>query len=681
MSSRRTELLIYALLTAAVLAVFWQTLGHDFTNYDDVAYVTENSHVRTGLTIPNIEWALAAMHASNWHPITWMSHMLDCTLHGANPRGHHATNLLFHLANTLLLFGLLKRLTGCRWRSAFVAALFAVHPLHVESVAWVAERKDVLSAFFWMLTIWAYVRYTERRDAGRYMLVVLAFTLGLMSKPMLVTLPITLLLLDYWPLGRFGKGISPVTAIREKIPLLMLSAASCAVTFAAQREGSAVGRLDQLPLGERTANAASAYITYIIKMAYPTRLAVFYPHPEGKLPMLCVAGAWMLLAGITFVAVRLRNKPYVLFGWLWYLITLVPVIGLVQVGWQAMADRYTYMPLVGLFIAITWGISESLGDWASRSGRSRSIPLSAVSLAVVVALGVAAWRQAGYWKNSITLFTHALQVTGNNVVAENNLAMALQSEGKTGEAIAHYRTAIRMKPGWEDAHYNLARTFLASGHKDEAIAEFRKALRIYPGDAEALNNLGAALMLKGRVAEAVSLFSEATRLQPDHVRAYMNLGAALSVQGKLPEAAANYRAAVSLDPTIPDAHQNLAITLVRIGDREGAIAEFRAALRLKPNWPDAQNDLAWMLATKPSADQSDYAEAVGLAESACGATHHRELRYLDTLITAYARAGRYADAVQTARQAEELARVTGRTALRKKFAATAQLYGSVNDQQ
>ena len=725
MSNKRAALLICILLTIAVFAVFWRTLGHGFVNYDDDAYVAENLHVRTGLTLPNVEWALSAMRASNWHPVTWISHMLDCALYGTKPRGHHLTNLLLHLANVLLLFGLLRRMTGSTWRSGFVAALFAVHPLHVESVAWIAERKDLLGALFWLLAMWAYARYAERPSPVRYLAVAVAFFLGLMSKPMIVTLPFVLLLLDYWPLGRFNSqlstsnapstvhhapGTSLGTLVREKIPLFLMSVAGCAVTYTAQNAGMTVGSLDRLPFGERIANAAVAYVAYIGKMVYPTRLSVFYPHPKDMLPVVYVIGAWLALAVVTFAVLRLRNRPYLFVGWLWFLGTLVPVIGLMQVGWQSMADRYTYMPLVGLFMMIAWatgppspvvgrgrrfagrtasptGVCNTLkgAGGESSSGHTKptthgrvysSTALIAVAIVLLVALGITACHQVSYWRDSTTLFTRALDVTRNNPVAENNLAMALAVQGKTDAAIVHHHRALEIEPEWADAHYNLGSTLFLAGRTDEAIREFRAALRIYPGYARALNNLGAALMDQGKALEAEGCFMKALEINPDYPRAYMNLGTALSEQGRMKEAMAAYRMAVQLDPTMPDAHHNLAITLLQTGRRTSAIAECREALRLKPDWSDAENNLAYMLSTKPGATTNEIDEAVRRAESACRSTNYRNPNYLDTLTTAYSHAGRYQDAAVTARKAAEIARASGRPDLAKRLSALARMYES-----
>ena len=684
----RTGVVICFVLIVLVLAAMSRVLHNDFVNYDDDRYVYENLHVKNGPTLDNLAWALTTTYASNWHPVTWISHMLDARLYGLNPLGHHLTSLLIHLANTLILFGLLRRMTGSRWASALTAALFGVHPLHVESVAWVSERKDVLCALFWLLATWAYVRYTERPNGRRYAAVLVLFALGLMSKPMIVTFPLTLLLLDYWPLRR--REQSSVNSERrarlvlEKTPLFAMSAASCVITYVAQCKGFAVGTLERLPLGERAANAVVSYVVYTAKVFVPYPLAAFYPHPKDTLPALYVIGASVLLVGITLAAWRLRNRPYLLVGWLWYVVTLFPVIGLMQVGWQGMADRYTYVPLVGLFIAVL----GSMGVWENGSVSVRNshtlllthphaVLLTVVSLAAVVAFGVVSWGQCAYWKDSITLFTHALRVTRSSPVAEDNLAVALSNLGKLDEAIIHHRRALGIEPEWADAHFNLGSTYLKAGRSDKAIPEFRAALRVNPRHAQALNNLGAALLVTGHPDEAAACMSEAVRVQPDYYRAYMNLATAFSDLGRWDDALAALRKAVSLDPSSPDARQNLGITLAQTGQPVEAIAEFREALRLQPDWPEAQNNLAYMLASLPDADRSDRAEAVALAEAACRSTKHRNLQFLDTLVRAYAADERFADAARAAREAARVARSNRRAGAVRRLEATARLYDSL----
>ena len=530
----RPDILICLFLVIITLSSYWQVRDFAFNNYDDEAYVTKNQHVRRGLTFEGIIWAFSASHSANWHPLTWLSHMLDVQLYRMNPGQHHMTNLLFHLMNTLLLFLVFRRMTGHLWRSGFVAALFALHPLHVESVAWVAERKDVLCAFFWMLTVWSYIRYVERPGVYRYLVILLFFILGLMSKPMIVTLPFVLLLLDYWPLGRlrYPKSIDSIPIysnpsifhlVWEKIPLFILSTASSVVTLLVQQSGGTLGSLGVYSLSVRIANALASYVSYLVKMMWPFHLAILYPHP-GMLPFWKVAGASLLLVSIFLMALWvMRPYPWFIVGWLWYMGTLVPVIGIVQVGFQGMADRYTYVPLIGIFIIIVWGVSELVAGW-----RYKKIVFGTIGGASLLILMATTWVQAGYWKNSITLFERALEVTSNNYVAYNNLGNALAARGKMFEAIGYYSEALRINPDFKEAHNNLGIAFAMLGRIDEAIGHSLEALRINPDFEEAHNNLGIALINKGKIEEAIFHFREALRIRPDYAHANQNLKNALS---------------------------------------------------------------------------------------------------------------------------------------------------------
>jgi len=499
---KHRDMLVCLFLIISTAAVYWQVRDFQFVNFDDDKYIYQNRHVQEGLTLESITWAFTTIHAKNWHPLTWLSHMLDCKIYGNNPGGHHYTNLLFHIANTLLLFLVFRKMTGCLWQSAFIAALFALHPLHVESVAWVSERKDVLSTFFWMLTMWSYIWYVEHPIVHRYLLVVLLLALGLMSKPMLVTLPFVLLLLDFYPLNRFKFQLSDNSAnsrqksntfrlILEKIPLFILVAMASAVTFYAQKKGGAVRSLEIYPIKVRIANAMVSYVKYIGNMVYPSDLTVLYPHP-GLLPWWKISFACLLLASISFLAIRTaKQKPYFAMGWLWYLGTLIPVIGLVQVGKQSMADRYTYVPLIGIFIIIAWGVPEFMAKW-----RYRKICLTMSGTVVITILMAMTWKQVGYWRNSITLFEHPLKITSNNYLPHNNLGCALDKRGHTAEAMEHYLQALQIKPDFWNAHYNLAVDLFRVGDIDGAIDHFRKAVQLKPDNIQAKEKLKEALMMQ-----------------------------------------------------------------------------------------------------------------------------------------------------------------------------------------
>jgi tetratricopeptide (TPR) repeat protein len=513
---------IGACLFVLTWVVYAQTLRYDFVNYDDPRYVYQNTRITSGISVANVAWAFSHIHSENWHPLTTITHMLDCQLHGLNAGWHHFTNVLLHSLAVVLLFVALERMTGALWRSAFVSAVFAVHPLHVESVAWIAERKDVLSAFFFMLTLLAYLHYTRAPSIGRYLTVALGVALGLMSKPMLVTLPFVLLLLDYWPLGRFetkraNTGRRLLQLVLEKTPLIALSAVSSIVTFLAQR--GAIGWTEQLPVSARISNALVAYVIYIRQMFWPAGLAVFYPHPENRLPVLEISLAFILLVGITAAAFVFRKKaPYLITGWLWYLGMLVPVIGLVQVGWQGHADRYTYLPQIGLYIAITWAVTDFTRSW-----RFQRMALSVGALIVVGALSWRCWLQTSYWRDSETLFTHALAVTSNNDVALNNLGIIFLEKGQLDDAISKLQAAIDLRPENGPAHDNLAKAFLKKGRVAEAMVHYRKLLEIDPENVEAANTVGTALIQQGHVKEAIDQWQDVLAIQPENGNAASNL--------------------------------------------------------------------------------------------------------------------------------------------------------------
>jgi thioredoxin-like negative regulator of GroEL len=575
MNDARSTFLLQFLIAAALVlvtaAVYWQVGGHDFiTLYDDAKYVTSNGHIRSGLNWGNVVWAFTTGHEANWHPITWLSHMLDCTLFDLDSKGHHLSNLFFHLLNVVLLFLVLNQMTGAVWRCGFVAALFALHPLHVESVAWVAERKDVLSTMFWLVTMLAYVHYVDKSTRRNYMLVLLAFALGLMSKPMLVTLPFVLLLLDYWPLGRLRfrmpekdqkkqaqKSVSAYTGfrvlLREKIPLFVLVLASSVITIIAQRSGGAVESWENLPLSQRLGNAAVSYVAYIRKMFWPSDLAVFYPHPGPNLPLWQVLGALVLLLGITLVVVRgARRFPYLAVGWFWYLGTLVPVIGLVQVGSQAMADRYTYVPLIGLFLMIAWGVPDLVGRW-----RLGKIATNVAGVIVIASMAKFTPVQISHWQNNTTLFSHAIDATEHNGLAHYNLAMIFAGEGKTAAAMEHYSEVLRINPDHDQVHNKLGVLLVGEGKVDEATQHFREAIRINPDNAQAHYNLGLILTGTGKVDEAITHFGAALRINPNDPEAHHDMGIALAEQGKLKEAIAQFNETLRINPNHAEARMDL----------------------------------------------------------------------------------------------------------------------------
>jgi tetratricopeptide (TPR) repeat protein len=689
---RRRTILICALLSAATLATFWPVIGHNFVSYDDTAYITENPHVLTGLSLANAGWAFRTSCLGNWHPLTMLSHMLDVQLFGLNPGGHHLTSLLFHAANAALLFLLLQRMTDASWRSAFVAAMFALHPLHVQSVAWAAERKDVLSTCFFMLTLLAYVKYTEKAEGSNtqhtisntphvsrftfhaprhpppsfyYVLALVLFALGLMSKPMLVTVPFVLLLLDYWPLQRLhlstpnpqpstAHPFSPLAARPStlfrlslgKLPFLALSAASSAMTLWAQSGGGAVVPVAVLPFPQRLANAILAYVGYLEKMFWPAHLTILYPLREA-VPTGTVIFSGAVLATVTaWVAWNFRRRPYLAVGWFWFLGMLVPVIGLVQVGMQRMADRYTYLPLIGVFVMLAWEIPERLG----KRRLSRKI-LAALASLTLLACVAATNRQLGYWKDSEHLFGHALEVAPANYIALDNYGRALLKQNKLPEALQSFAAAVALAPDLDAARCDLGTTLLEQGKYDEAADQFLRVLELQPDHVAALLQLGLTRGRQGRLQQAAEAFSRALRLRPNDASAHNNLGNVLAQQGKHEEAVRQFEETVRLQPDHAGAHNNLAISCKKLGRIAEAIAHYREALRLEPNSLPALNNLAWTLAAHPDARFRNGAEAVGLATRACELTKYQNPTPLATLAAAYAETGQFREAVSFAEQA------------------------------
>jgi protein O-mannosyl-transferase len=521
----RQAMLIGIALVLVTIAVFGRLPSYGFINLDDGIYVEGNPHVRAGLTRDGILWAFTTRHAGNWHPVTWLSLMMDCELFGVNAGAHHTVNLLVHTTNVLLLFGLLVMLTGALWRSGLVAAWFAIHPLHVESVAWIAERKDLLSTFFWLLTVWLYALYASRRRFRFYILSLVVFWIGLMTKPMLVTLPIILLLMDYWPLSRFANTMSWKSLALEKAPFLSLSVISAMITFVAQKAGGAVPSVEHLPIVQRGANAVVSYATYLFKMIWPNSMACFYPY-NPNLSMGDVAMSTLTLTALSvFVVVQGRRRSYLVTGWFWYLIMLLPVIGLVQVGSQSMADRYTYLSFVGIFIMIVWGVPD-LANRLSRAGEMKQgtvCVLWAVALLVAVAWAVRAWIQVSCWKDAVTLLQHTIQVTGGTRRQYNDLGVCMAEGGRLEEAISIYRVALAKWPDYAVTHNSLGGALLRQNHLDDAIRQFNDALTLDPDYAEAHNNLGIALARKGKPDDALPHFLASLEADPYNIGRQRNL--------------------------------------------------------------------------------------------------------------------------------------------------------------
>jgi tetratricopeptide (TPR) repeat protein len=655
--ARGITIAICLALAAVTLAVFAQTIRYDFVNFDDDLYVYDSPVIKSGLTIKGALFAFTSPHARNWHPLTTISHMLDCQLWGLQAGGHHATNAILHVIAVLVLFRVLQNMTGAVWKSAIVASLFAIHPLHVESVAWVSERKDVLSALFFFLTLGAYVRYACRPSIWRYLLVAVLLTAGLMSKPMLVSVPVILLLLDYWPLDRIRSRASKTRRrksevhnqwsvkglVLEKIPLFILSAGSCLVTFMIQKR--AAGAIPPLPWLWRIENAAASYVLYVWQTLWPARLAVFYPHPNNTLPewhFVLVSG---ILAGATVAAIVIRrSRPYVFTGWFWYVVMLVPVIGLVQVGEQGHADRYTYLPHIGLFLLAVWGVAD-----VTTIHRSASRIVVAATLVIIFALACAAFVQVRYWRNSETLWTHALAVTSNNDFAHNNLAYLLVDRGKLDDAISHFEAAAEIRSHKTDTHYNVGSAFVEM-------------------------NLADALARKGQSDEAMFHYEKAIRLEPNYADAYYNRGNLFFAKGRIDEAMADWEKTLQLQPNDAGAHTCLGNAFLRRSSLKEAIAHYETAVALDPQDPHSRNNLGWILATSSDAGVRDGAKAVDLAQQAVALSGSRDPQFLRTLAAAYAESGRFAEAIPTAQQAAATAGMQGKRGLAKRVEEDLLLY-------
>lgn len=579
-----TPYVLGAGLVLITLAALWEVHRFGFVTFDDQVYVTKNPHVSAGITSAGIAWAFASGYAANWHPLTWISHMADVQMFGLEPGPAHVINLILHVANVLLVWLVLRRLTGSMHRSAVVAALFAVHPLHVESVAWIAERKDVLSTLFALLSLWAYAAYARNGRRAAYLGALFWFALGLMSKPMLVTLPVIMLLLDFWPLGRRA-GWWPL--IREKVPFLLLSAASATVTLLAQQRGGAVATLDATPFGLRVVNSCLAYVIYVGQTLWPSGLSAFYPLPEA-VPVAAAIGALAVLAVTTWLAVRrLGTDPYLLVGWLWFLVMLVPVIGIIQIGAQAHADRYMYLPMVGLLLALVWGGA----DLAGRLHVNARVP-GVITIVLVLGLANATRLQAAYWMDGISLWQHAVEVNPLNARGWTNLGTSLADAGRGSEAIAAYRRAIEIEPAVPQSQNNLGLALMKAGQTDDAVQHLREAVRLNPAYGEARNNLGNALIDQHRVDEAIEQYVEAVRLRPGDALMHNNLGAAYAQAGRMPEATAAFLEAARLEPSRADWQYAVGVAYAVQGDTTRASQYLREAVRLDPAHEGARRALA-----------------------------------------------------------------------------------------
>jgi tetratricopeptide (TPR) repeat protein len=623
---RRLAFYVSSVLALGTLLLYWPTVGYDFIIVDDHVYVFQNSMVLKGISWGGFKWALSTMDAANWHPLTWMSHMLDCSIYGLFPGGHHLTNVFFHAANSVLLFLVLKRLTSVFWPSAFAAGLFAWHPLHVESVAWICERKDVLSGFFFLLTLWAYGRYVERQTRGRYFLALAFFLFGLMSKPMLVTLPCLLLLLDYWPLKRFDPFARQPDAkqiwwklINEKIPFFFLSLLGCVMTMAAQSSGGAVSTTDAVPLLLRVTNAACSYTLYLAKAIWPANLAVFYPLPESP-SWGFAAVSLLVMILITYAAFRGRSRlPWLTVGWLWFLGTLVPVIGLVQVGSQSMADRYTYIPYIGLSLMVVWSM-----DYWLKQKETFLVIAAAAGVAVLTLFAQVTRHQLGYWHDSVRLFRHAVQITAKNDFSDRNFKFS-QILARQGDPLPRYEALLTPTPADLKARYYRSFDDASFGRLDSAVTELSETLNYDPRSDKLYNALGIVLAEQEKLDKSREAFQKASDLNPKSPWPYYNCAIALQEEGKADEALRNYS----------------------------------KALELRPAWPEALDKLAFLLATCPSAQLRNPTKAVQLATQANELTGGKSPGYLRSLAVAYAAAGSFSNAVQTAEISREKAQLAG----------------------
>ena len=654
-------------LAGLVWIVFGQTVTYRFVNFDDGIYVYRNPAVIRGVSVPGLEWAFTHVVAANWHPVTMLSHMLDCSLYGVAPGGHHSTNVLLHTAAAILLFLVFWSMTGALGRSAFVAAVFVVHPLHVESVAWIAERKDVLSGVFFMLTIGLYVHYVRRPTLLRYLSVLACFAVGLMAKPMLVTLPFVLLLLDYWPLNRFARSTIGNRLV-EKAPFFVLTIAACVETVLSQHHS--INLIKTVSLGARVANAFVAVMIYLGQTLWPNNLAVFYPHPENNIPVWQTALGIAFFTATTVAAFILRKKaPYFLTGWLWYVGMLAPVIGIVQVGIQAHADRYMYLPQIGLSLVLVWAIADISARWSHRQLIS-----SALSVAALVPLTWSAWVQTSYWRDSESLWEHTLAIVRDNETAREHLSDAYLDKGRIDDAIAQARQALAVEPGSADAQGTLGAALARKGELDEAITHLDAALQSNPKLLRAHYNLANVWLQKGDIDRAITNYEQELQIQPQFAEGQNNLASALFRKGRLDEAQQHLRNALELDPNNPEAHNNLGIALSQRGDMPQAIAQWNQTLAIQPDNLEAQCNLVWVYATFPDKSIRNGPKAVELAQRALQLSDGKNARIWRLAAAAYAEAGQFANAIKAAQNGLALAQAAGDTPLAQTLETNIKLF-------
>ncbi len=684
LNQKQIIVFITVTLILATLVAYEPVRRNSFVEYDDNDYIVNNPLVTSGITLESLGKAFTQPHFFMWHPLTTISHMLDYQLFGLNPLGHHLVSLLFHIVNALLLFWILNSLTGTMWLNAFIAAVFALHPVQVESVAWAAERKTVISGLFWLLTMAAYIRYAKQPGFGRYLAVLLVFGLCIMTKPVVVTLPFALLLLDYWPLervrwGQKNKSVAKIILnqkstgwlVAEKIPLLGMSAFLSVMTFVAQRQGGVVPTLERMPMDYRIANMFLSYIRYIGKLIWPSNLAVCYPHPHVTFSNLWAIACAILFIAITVVIVYYigRRRKYAAVGWLWFVGTLVPVIGLVQSGAQAMANRYMYIPMLGLLIIVGWGIK----DYIDKQPKAR---IAAIILAgaALFSLLVLTRMQVKHWQNTLTLFEYTLNVTGDNPVAENGYGAALFNAGRLEEAQPHLRKAVRLAPAFPAAIANLAKVYMEQGNYNETVACLDEIIKHNEGTADTYYNMGTALSLLQRYDEAIKYFKKALELNPNDPDTHKRMGIVLLVMGRNNEAIARLNDSLRIKSNQVEVYTNLGTAYSQLGQYEKAIQNWTKALELQPNSVDVLNNMGLALAAFGNVTAEKANQAIAYAHRACELTGYNNAEYLDTLGVAMAAAGKFEEAKTIAAQALNIAKTSGQEKLAGEIGNRIKLY-------